>query len=267
MPPVQIGGGGRRSGLGRAGAGVCTSTLPPVPGSAPWARAPAGHVEPLPLPALLGPYSLRLRFLAQPIASLVPQICAFPGTPCFSPLINPVSPKPGSAAPPSFSASGRPVSAARALRLAVPRGCPVPPQLPARRVEERHGALWDGRGRWSCATGSRNCSKADPDPHRRGSRLQQLHQDCCLALGNCSLCSRGNGALTDCFMLGWMSSVLHVSYKITFFPCTADVSGVGWAIYSSTAGGSSYLASPLVAFHLPFCGSLLMLLKILSMVS
>lgn len=59
--------------------------------------------------------------------------------------------------------------------------------------------------------------------------------------------------------------MLHGSYKITFLPCTADVSGVGWAIYSSAAGGSSYLASPLVAFHLPFCCSLLMLLKILSM--
>lgn len=43
---------------------------------------------------------------------------------------------------------------AAAPRPAAPRGCPGPPQLPERCVEEQPGALWDGRGRGAVPPGA-----------------------------------------------------------------------------------------------------------------
>lgn len=71
-----------------------------------------------------------------------------------------------------------------------------------------------------------------------------------------------NDNLTDCLKC---LCECGVCYILATRLDSLYVSSVGWAIYSSAAVGSSYLASPLIDFHLSFCYSLLMLLKILSM--
>lgn len=186
VPLVQIGGGGRRSGLGRAGAGAGQGSVPPphpaVPGAAPWARIPPGQAQPPPLPlpsrALLASPEIpgTARRFANASAWRFPRYLPLLPAEWCSPSREQLGL--GAPHPRAPSAPGLPCIRSRsccraaALRQAVPWGCPVPPQLP--------GAVHCGRavGGVVVPPGAVTVAKLTGSRTGEGFRLQWLRQNC-----------------------------------------------------------------------------------------